>query len=275
MKKDQSKLLSLLVRTLVIGMLLWLVAGWFFPGIFTQIYESSWGEKLRLGRYPVEKWLKQWNSIWARGFIVGTTLTLGLLAINSSSFRNWFDRTSPHSTAEKIRPRSRWTRAPFYILGIIILLGQTVDVLISREHWPFSHFPMYTGIQTQDYFRYRVDGVLEDGSDVSLTQYFVPLSPGKIQAVVANYGRRDPEEHVRRCAKEYFDWYCRSRELGRHEGPEIKAARIYRLDWVLQEDGANIESPKKTLMAQFPFSQEQESSVTSHSANPAMSEVTQ
>jgi hypothetical protein len=176
---------------------------------------------------------------------------LGLLAINSPGFRKWFDKASPLVTSEKVQPRSRWTRTPFYILGFMILFGQTIDILIAREHWPFSHFPMYTGIQKTDYSRNRIDGVLEDGTEISLTDYFVPLSPGKVSNVVSNYGRKDPVEHAQRCAKEYFDWYEFGREKKRHAGPKIYAARVYSLHWVIQEDAGNIDDPKKVLLGEY------------------------
>lgn len=247
----KSKVLTVLIYMLLVGMTVWFVAGWFVPDLLTELYESSYGGKLRLTRYPIEKWLKQWDSIWARGFIVGTTLTIFLAAINSSRFRAWFDRMSPLTTTATAGSKTRWSRVPFYVLGSVILFGQFVDVMISREHWPFSHFPMYTGMQKLDYMRVRVDGVLADGSEISLTPYFVPLSPGKVGAVVLNSGRRDPREHANRCAEEYFMWYQQSKKEGRHDGPPIVATRIYQLDWVLQEDAGNLDAPEKTLIAQY------------------------
>lgn len=250
---DKSKLLNFLRCSMCISVIGWIAAGWLFPSLLTQLYESSYGDTLRLSRYPLERWLKQWNSVWARGLIVGSIAWLAMYAISSERFRNWYDRFSPLSSSSLKPPRSRRSRAPFYFLGAIILIGQSVDILISREHWPFSHFPMYTGIQTTDYVRYRVDGVLADGTEISLTPYFVPLSPGKIGAVVVNRGNRDLEKHANRCAAEYFNWYSTSRELGRHDGPEITRLKIYHLQWVLQEDASNLDSPLTTLVSEFPL----------------------
>ena len=223
--------------------------GWIYPNVFSSFYNSSMGE--RLHRYPEQRWLRQLSSIWYRGIALGLTFVVATTALNSSRFRNWFDRVSPQNQHRKVTPKSRWTRKPFYILGSIVLAAQFIDVLMCREHWPFSHFPMYTGIQTEDYLRYRVEGVLADGTEVSLVNYMVPLSPGKVSNVIANHGANPKQEHYQRSAREFFDWYETNRMKSRHDGPEIKATRVYALNWLLREDASNIDSPVKTLLGEY------------------------
>lgn len=244
--KNIKKASGYLFAIFVVG---WIAAGWVFPPLFQQLYESPMGESIGLDRYPIERWLKQWGTIWLRVAIVSALVATALYAIRNRNFRRWYDRVSPvrGDALEKTATRSR---VPFYVLGGFILFGQVVDILIAREHWPFSHFPMYTGIQKEEYQRNRPEGILPDGSEISLVDYFVPLSPGKVSNVIVSYGSHDPDKHNQRCAEEYYKWYVRSRELGRHDGPEILGVRVYELQWTINENADNIDSPNKVLLGE-------------------------
>jgi hypothetical protein len=76
-----------------------------------------------------------------------------------------------------------------------VFLGSAIDILLFREHWPFSHYPMYADLQTKWSERrsYRIFGVTDSGEEIDA----YTLLPATIPLQQAE-GRR-----IGRC---YRDW---------------------------------------------------------------------
>ena len=237
------------------GIAIWVICSLYvFPRFFAALYDIEWiSQSLHLRRYQLEKYLAHWTNVWTRATSFLVAASIGIWCVATPRFRATIDRVFPiyHGDAS---PHRRIVLAHVAIL--VIIFGQGADILLSREHWPFSHYPMYTGIQSDAFDRIRVDGVKTDGTEFSLQEYFVPLSAGRISNIVSNHYGRDFSDHATRCARQYFDWYNAARIRHRHTGPLITAVRIYQLHWTMDDEASNVLTPdSKVLLAEYLRSQ--------------------
>ena len=219
--------------------------------VFASIYKGetfpSLTETLKLDRRPLEKYTEFIQQVRGRITIVGAVF-IGIIWISlNPKLRDSIDEKSPIKKYDL--SKTRYVVASLVIAFVV--LGQLFDTLINREHWPLSHYPMYTGIQKTEYEVIRVYGLKPDGEEIELgAKIFKPLSTGRISSVVSNHGFRPKDEHIQKCADEYFDWYRRGLKSKRIEGPELTNIRFYNCMYKMSVTDASREITSKSLIAE-------------------------
>jgi hypothetical protein len=143
-----------------------------------------------------------------------------------------------------MRGYRRWLVSAFLL---VLMGGSTYDIVRDQEHWPFSQYPMFSGIWRATSFSwYRLVGVSVDGREVTLDAkpYIRPFDPSRLhlaftQMSTAGDATRRMTEAVENC----LDRYERLRGNGVHDGPPLRAMRLYLFHWRLRDDASNVDRP--------------------------------
>ena len=64
----------------------------------------------------------------------------------------------------------------------------------------------------------------------------------------ASPGMNGLDDHLR----ETYDFYERRRQQGLSNAPPLRRLRLYRFNWTLRADLANLRTPERTLIASYP-----------------------
>lgn len=145
-------------------------------------------------------------------------------------------------------------------LGILAIVGGTFfDIITQREHWPFSPYPMYSSIEldttTTKYYVYGVpvagaenDATGNDtaGTEISLQSfvYTAPLSTIRLGAGLSKLQWRQNRDKLwQRTLENVLARYERRRLAGQHDGPPLRAIRLYREEWTLDPLAGNLDRP--------------------------------
>ena len=135
-----------------------------------------------------------------------------------------------------------------FINAVLILLigGSLVDIALGREHWPFSDYPMFVGVQrARTVTAWRLHGVTESGELPLLD--FAHIAPFD-QASVAMALRRlihAEEGRMSRALSDCWRRYEARRLRGQHAGPRLVGIRAYRVTWTLAAWATNFDRPDR------------------------------
>lgn len=153
------------------------------------------------------------------------------------------------------------TRSRIWFVSAILIgsiTGSLFDMVTGNEHWPFSNYPMYNRVPRKPTTSQLVlFGVTENAPprEIPLVadRYTEPFSPKHLGSALAGLlrkpqGRTRGREALRGCLANYD----RLRRVQRHDGPPLRALRLYRLHWKLDPWARNVERPdRRELLLEF------------------------
>ena len=163
---------------------------------------------------------------------------------------------------QRFAPRMSWRRLLVVHAAIaVVVFGHLRDIVTDVEHWPFSPYPMYSYPPPDRLDVYRVVGVpagaATGGSaggsarEFPLVErrYLRPLDAGSLGATMSRLNRRDARERLldealRACLARYEAL----RAAGRHDGPPLRGARLYRLSWPADVTGPRDTPDRRDLL---------------------------
>lgn len=164
--------------------------------------------------------------------------------------------TSPPETHAPPQPMRRWRVWMVYAVLFVIVAGHLVEVVTQREHWPFSPYQMWSIASTSwDLTQYELRGVTDEREpreiDLYESQYLYPL-PSRFMnlhlieaAKDARKGKFTRQEAVTRNTLAHYE---KRRKAGEHNGPPLKAIRLYRFDWKMDRDATNARKPDRVTL---------------------------
>ena len=163
---------------------------------------------------------------------------------------------APTHAVPTIQPTRRWRVWLVFALVALLVVGHGIDIYGQREHWPFSHYPMYARQEKKKRQEllslfglmrapgYRALARITDAS------YVPPLNEGRLRVILmAAYRRGTTEQHLadaRRVMADYMRTYEARRTAGLHDGPRMTEIYLYRLTWKLRPDGTHATRPWKS-----------------------------
>jgi hypothetical protein len=160
---------------------------------------------------------------------------------------------APHHGAPSIQPMKRWRVWVVFGLVTLLVAGHGIDIGAQREHWPFSHYPMYARAEKKKrqellslFGTMRAPGYR---AMVRLTDpnYVPPLNEGRLRVILmAAYRRGATEQNLadaRRVMADYMRAYEARRVAGLYDGPRMTEVHLYRLTWKLRPDGTHASAP--------------------------------
>jgi hypothetical protein len=132
---------------------------------------------------------------------------------------------------------------------LALIAGSAYDVVMDQEHWPFSQYPMFSGIWRSPTFTWlRLFGVTADGREFPLdnNRFIAPFDQSRLpKALKRILDGRDGKVRVRTALADCLARYEELRRQKHHEGPELAALRLYELEWTIDPDGANVDRPDR------------------------------
>lgn len=128
---------------------------------------------------------------------------------------------------------------------IAILVGtQLLDIALQIDHWPFSYYPMYAGMQSNTMWSFRVAGVTRDREWWLVPEKQLrPFDSGRIAYGFRNLLLDNSEAAVGPILQNMYKIYEAGRRSGAHGGPPLQALRLYRLQWRLDPSLSNKDTP--------------------------------
>jgi hypothetical protein len=135
-------------------------------------------------------------------------------------------------------------------LFLVIIGGQFFDVVLKREDWPFSSYPMYSEARSAVV-------VLEDlvgvgvGGEFALTphRHFAPLDNTRFRRALKRLAAAD-DGGVRYDAavETLFRRYETLRAAGAHSDPPLLGVRGYSVEWDILSGAANRGTPNRRTL---------------------------
>jgi hypothetical protein len=146
--------------------------------------------------------------------------------------------------------QSRGVRRAFVnIVLLAVICGSLYDIVTDQEHWPFSQYPMFSGVWRSPTFTWlRLFGVSSDGREFPLdaNRYVAPFDQSRLpKALKRMTEARDGESQLRAALPDLFARYDQLRLAGEHDGPPIVAMRLYELEWTIDPQAANVDRPDR------------------------------
>jgi hypothetical protein len=143
-----------------------------------------------------------------------------------------------------------------YALGAAILGGSLFSWVTDTEHWPFSPYPMFSWLSPRTDFLFatlRLYGVTQEQplSEFPLdrNEYLEPFDNSRLPAALDIAVREDRLTPV---LKDCLERYEALRVSGIHQGPTIRALRLYRVTWNLNAQASNVGNPgHRELLGEF------------------------
>ena len=141
--------------------------------------------------------------------------------------------------------RALWSRRiTVAVLLTLIVGGQVIAVARSEEYWPFSPYPMYSGlVDAHEYTVVRLVAVMNDGREL-------PLDAVWLRRWMSRLSRRDnPEDELRKAMVKYVrkDGWHRPGDP-KKSPPRLKALRAYEQHWTLTGNAANANKPDSSKL---------------------------
>ena len=134
------------------------------------------------------------------------------------------------------------------VLGALIA-GSAYDVVTDQEHWPFSQYPMFSGVWRSPTFTWlRLFGVTADGREFPLdaNRFIEPFDQSRLpKALRRILDGPDGQVRVRTALADCLTRYEDLRRQRRHEGAPLSALRLYEVEWTIDPDAANIDHPDR------------------------------
>jgi hypothetical protein len=148
--------------------------------------------------------------------------------------------------------RRRWV---VYGLVAIVLGGNLVSFIFNRQLWPYSPYPMFANARELTFETLALVGERVDGGEIWFeSQGYLSheLSPMVINSAfgadLARPGMTGLDEHLR----DSYELYERRRRQGLSSAPPLRRLHLYRFNWTLRPDLANLRTPRRTLIASHP-----------------------
>ena len=160
-------------------------------------------------------------------------------------------KTTRDAGEYRVDPMTRQRTLLVYSLFAMITGGSLFDLLKDTEHWPFSHYAMYSGVEKSHTLSIlRLYGVTEGEPETEIplsdNRFLQPFDnsrlPEALDDIVSDPRRRYLlDETVRDCLLRYEAL----RRAGSHSGPRLQAIRLYRVFWALDSQASNVDQPDR------------------------------
>jgi len=240
---------------LVVAAVMWVVFAYALtPAVIAKAYH---GESLTIFNrlitgqhdHPLTEYLARWNRMASKAsFGLAFLGAYILLAVVGLTRETTVELSVPAGKVAMSRPRL----FVVYALGAVILGGALSDLVRDTEHWPFSPYPMYSGLATSNTLSaLRLFGVVQRSPLVEIQLdsglYLQPFDNSRLGDAL-EYALR--ENSAREGVADCLARYEALRRAGRHDGPSLVAMRLYRVTWTIDPSPNDLDHPdrKELLM---------------------------
>jgi hypothetical protein len=138
---------------------------------------------------------------------------------------------------------------------VAILLGASAfDIATGQEHWPFSPYPMFSSVErawTLDSL--LLMGVAADASGREFplrdAAFIAPFDQCRLNTALQRARSSDDQgRRLHAMLEDSLARYETQRERGAHDGPPLRAVRVYAAHWTLDEQAQNVDTPDRVRL---------------------------
>jgi hypothetical protein len=136
-----------------------------------------------------------------------------------------------------------------------VVAGSAYDIVTDQEHWPFSQYPMFSGVWRSPTFTWlRLFGVTADGREFPLdaNRYVAPFDQSRLPKAFRRI--LDGHNGDARIHQALADCLARYEQLRRdksHDGPPLARLRLYEVEWTIDARADNVNRPdRRTVIAE-------------------------
>jgi hypothetical protein len=207
--------------------------------------------------HPVEHYVAAWHRIaWLTLLILLPMAGLIFLILNNSAPQTIVDARlgTPDKNVRTSDPLATLQRYRIWIAYAVIVViagGSLFDIALDTEHWPFSHYEMYSWID-RDYSltRPRLFGVVESEPPHEIPlwefQYIQPFDNARLHTALGRIHRSPTrKQRLSEALHDVLVRYEALRHAGRHNGPPLEGIRLYELYWMLDPWARNADRPDR------------------------------
>jgi hypothetical protein len=137
-------------------------------------------------------------------------------------------------------------------LVALLMAGSLFDIVTGQEHWPFSPYPMFSSVESSR----TLDSLLLVGVPADpgapefplrAAAYIAPFDQCRLNtALLRARSARDEGARLHAMLEDCFRRYEDQRRRGAHDGPPLRAVRVYDAHWELAADAGNADAPDRT-----------------------------
>ena len=148
--------------------------------------------------------------------------------MTTSSF-NYASSDAPDAGA--LTPMRRWV---VYSLIAILIGGHFYDTFRHSEHWPFSNYPMFSGIMPAPFMNYEIVGLTRDPAgnltEVPIDWHTVPALPVYKFAIRMDVlAKHQGVAKLTAMMSEFLTAYEMRRQQHMHQGQALQGVRLYKI----------------------------------------------
>lgn len=139
-------------------------------------------------------------------------------------------------------------------LVALIVGASAFDIVTGQEHWPFSPYPMFSSVESSR----TLDSLLLVGVPADPGAGEFPLRAGAFiapfdqcrlnTALLRARSAHDDGARLHAMLEDSFSRYEDQRRRGAHDGPPLRAVRVYDAHWELAPDAGNANTPERTRL---------------------------
>ena len=142
---------------------------------------------------------------------------------------------------------TRTRRALVNVLAAGLIGGSVYDIATDQEHWPFSQYPMFSGVWREPTFTWlRLFGVTADGREFPLddNRFVAPFDQSRLPKSLRQMLQApDPDVRIHAALLDLAARYEQLRQEAAHDGPPLVALRLYEMEWTIAPDAGNVDRP--------------------------------
>lgn len=146
----------------------------------------------------------------------------------------------------------RWA---VYGLVAIVIGGNVASFIFDEQVWPYSQYPMFANARELTFETLVLVGDPVDGGEIWFESqgYLGPeLSPMVINNGFGANRARPGMNGLDGRLRDTWEFYERRRRQGLSSAPPLRRLHLYRFNWTLRPDLANLRTPRRTLIASYP-----------------------
>ena len=255
MPRENPNRVSLILVLATVGLgFIWIGFSKFaVPALIESAYHGqSWPIFNRMisgqASHRLAEYVLDWEKVSRVILLVLFAIGLLIVGIVRPEFQAAFWRpAAPDRDPSTVKPMSRQRILVVYALNALILGGSLFDLSRDKEHWPFSQYPMYAQTEkSRSLTILRLFGVTQQGAEIPLTdiRYLQPFDDSRLPEALNRIAKKRPLQ-LKTAVRDCLVRYEALRRAGRHDGPPLRAMRLYRVYWVLDPWAPNIDHPDR------------------------------
>jgi hypothetical protein len=179
--------------------------------------------------------------------LVGFCALAAIAAPSSRRFRQGFSAGIVRSPRTAEITKSDTTHGVFanIVIGTLVL-GSLGHILLMKENFPFSYYPMFMGVQDPLITQNQVYGCAgEQEISIGKLGNLYPLDAYRLHPMISVAEKTGPEA-MKSLADALLRLYRDNQE--QLDRPNISGLRFYRVEWTLTKDAANVTVPDRKVL---------------------------